>query len=253
VNAEKSDLLQRRGTVPPPARAENETEAGFCFRLPARSAPPLSSRWLHLADGLSSTDADAFSRLMPTLLCGEESATVVFHREGLSGRASEAGQRVLAKLEHEEEVHSLLLSQFRSELPLPGDLAEVRRRARGFFLRIGVAKPSTIFSRIVEIDSAVCIIMHALLAPDAIPAPCVNLRALFGKIRREEATHVRAVQGYLAGLGDEVNRDFAAMVRDSLVEMLRGVADSFEAIRVDPDRLFGRIGDRSRNVLPNPT
>src|SRR5580658_4980716 len=226
-------------------------EAGFsppsplCFERPEQTSGLLSQRQqsVELAAGLSSGAAECFSRLVPALLCGEESAICVFHRESVSARAAEASKRILHKLQREEEVHSLLLARLLTELPTAPDLATLRRRARSFFIRMGVTTPSVVLSRVVEIDSAVCIIMRSVLAPHVTP-DATNLKNLWTRIRREEAEHVRCSQGYLDALGVKAPADSVAVAREGLVEMLSGVADSFEGLGVDADRLFRRIRDR---------
>jgi len=225
----------------------------LCFDRPEASSGILSQRHptVELSAGLTSSAADCVSRLVPALLCGEESAICVFQREGVSPRAAdaaEASRRVLHKIQREEEVHSVLLARLLNELPVAPDLATLRRRSRAFFIRMGVTTPSVVLSRVVEIDSAVCIILHAILAPHVMPG-ALHMKPLWTKIRREEAQHVRSSQAYLDVLGVKTPPDSVALAREGLVELLSGVADSFEGLGVDADRLFRRIRERGRNDL----
>jgi hypothetical protein len=100
-----------------------------------------------------------------------------------------------------------------------------------------------LFSKIVELDSCVCILLGDLLFNSEIPSTARHVRDLLAKIRRDEAGHVRASRSYLAITGG-ADPELADSARESMLKMLSYVGDALELLGTDPDRLFGRISKR---------
>ena len=138
---------------------------GLCFphRVPIalcrRAVAPMHLRVARLKDSLSElseTQVTALGQLLPSLLCGEESAFHVFWREGhrvsnvqISRSEALANQIALEELEHER-----LLQDLRSCCPVPSDVASTLLRTRRFFLRMASRDPAVHFARVAALDSA---------------------------------------------------------------------------------------------------
>jgi hypothetical protein len=236
--------------------------AAVCFALPepANDAAAAGPAWWATApagdgpDGLPAGVAAGLSRVLPALVCGEESAVNVFHREGrrLGAGAWRDVRRALAGIEAEERGHHAMLQWVRGRLPAAPDLAATAARTRWFFRRMQSRDVAVHFARIVELDSAVCRVMHAVGRSDRI-APRRTLRAVFRQIQREESRHVRVSRRRCHDLGltpaaVAADRD---RVRRELVALLAPTADAFDAIGVDPDRLFRSIRGHGIDALPH--
>ena len=96
------------------------------------------------------------------------------------------------------------------------------------------------FARIAALDSSVCIILSSLTRSVS-RAPA--LAELFNRIRRDEARHVKfsRLHAYHLGADRSLLEGVAIRVRAELVTLLYALADSFEDLGVDADRLFCRL------------
>jgi hypothetical protein len=174
------------------------------------------------------------------LLCGEESATCVFERERCgAGIAS----NVLSRIALEEEVHRRLLLRLHKQLPLPPDITTLRRRAAGLYFRLGAESSTGVFSKIVELDSCVCILLNELILHSDIPREAYNVRRLLSMIRKDESGHVRACRGYLSTAGGAAP-ELADSARNAVAKMMGYAGATLEQLGVDTDRLIGRIRNR---------
>lgn len=196
--------------------------------------------------GLTTRGIEVMSRFVPTLMCGEESATHVFQKEADRVKALDVAvesSRLLRQIAAEEVVHERLLSLLRARLPEPADLHALRRRARFFFFRLASRDPAIHFARIVGLDGGVCITLNSLLQPSSALARAPHACQIWNRIWRDEARHVRISRQHVLDMGisqAKLNQE-AEHARKGLVELLRPLADDFEDMKVDPDRLFGRI------------
>jgi len=195
--------------------------------------------------GMTDVQADACARLATVLLCGEQSAVQIFAAEVQRGAAPRDALHMLRVIELEEQLHERALRAFCNYLPDAADGHALRRRAQRFFLRLGrnddIAKH---FSHIAHLDSAVCKIMrHVENSSIDRVSP---LRRIATQIKNDEARHVAVSRKYarLLGIPTQERDDGAAAINDGLVEMLSPLADSFEIVGVDSDRLFRQIRSR---------
>src|SRR5271169_6033393 len=140
----------------------------ICFRLPDAGPPASPSGPFRLAD----TQAEALSDLLQVFACGEESAALAFAHFGVSP-IEDAARRGLARVAKEELVHERLLRGLRNALPAPAP-------DMGLHL-----------ASIAALDSAVCVILAALLEPDRPLAREPAVTAILRRIHRDEAGHVR--------------------------------------------------------------
>lgn len=201
----------------------------------------------NLLSGLSTQGAEGLSRIVPTMMCGEESAVHVFQKEAIrveNSQAAAAGSSLLLQISAEEAVHERLLQQMRACLPVPDDLASLRRRARYFFFRIASRDPATHFARIVGLDSGVCITLSCMLEPSTALAKAPAASQIWSRIWRDEARHVRISRQHVVDLGIDQAKlvEESRQMRGSYAELLvLPLSDDFERMGVDPDRLYRRI------------
>jgi len=201
------------------------------------------------ADGV----AEALGALLPSMLCGEESAVRVFYNEGdrVGADLFNAGSRTLLRIAAEEEHHERLLRLLEEQTPPPGDAGAGRTRARRYFMSLHCRDIGEHFSRIAALDSGVCLIMHDLTRPASPLGGVATVRRMLRRIHADEARHVAFSHAYAGFFGVDARRDGASfeLVRRGLVELMRPCGAAFERLGVDPDRLFARLRGR-RMVAP---
>ena len=199
---------------------------------------------------LTDREIEALSRFLPSLLCGEESAVVIFAHEGRRlDRAQQARIGAsMRRLSLEEERHEILLTKLMDWMPTPDDRDEIHARAQKFFIGLGFASasPEERLAHISALDGCVSLTLGAMCKNSNLHRSDAFLR-IVNRIRQDEARHVRICRGHLEELGvDASARDAAGeTVRERFVELMSPVADSFDALGMDADRLFGRIGNGS--------
>ena len=169
--------------------------------------------------------------------CGEESAAIAFGQ--LAGSRADAATRdALSVIAAEEAAHEELLRGLRSSLPDPARDRERRRALFRFYHGLAQDDLGRHLGGIAALDSAVCTIV-ALLRAHAPLAREPRVAAAFGRIRREEAGHVRLSRSLareLAGRGALAAA--AERTRLGLVELLSLRGAAFDVLGADPDRLF---------------
>ena len=209
----------------------------ICFRLPdaGPAASPVGP--FRLGD----TQAEALSELLQVLACGEESAALAFAHLGGSP-LEDAARRGLARVAEEELIHERLLRGMRAALPAPAPDRELRRALPRFYH--GIAQPDIglHLASIAALDSAVCVILAALLEPDRVLAREPEIATILRRIHRDEGGHVRLARRLATVL---VDRDpigaVAENARRGLADLLARRGAEFERLNVDAGRLFARI------------
>jgi hypothetical protein len=181
------------------------------------------------------------------MVCGEESAVLVFHNEFRRAPADlfADSHTTLARISEEEAAHEQVLRSLASVLPEAAHEQRVRRMARRFFAGLHTPRIGDHFSRIAWLDSGVCIIFARLLASPAIKSAHPLSQSL-RRILREEGSHVAFSRHYANHLGMDSLRDRESFlrVRGGLVHLLEPCADAFETLEVDADRLFAALRRR---------
>jgi hypothetical protein len=209
-----------------------------CFRL--ANAVPAASRpqSLRLADA----KAEALSELLQVFACGEESAVLAF--ADLEGSPIEdAARRGLARIAGEELIHEGLLRGLRAALPAPARDKDLRSALIRFFHGIAQADIGRHLAAIAALDSAVCLILAALLQPGRAIAEEPAIASIFRRIHRDEAKHVRLARRIAAELcRKEVIGAVAESTRSSLVGALARRGAAFERLDIDAEHLFLRLG-----------
>jgi len=211
-----------------------------CFRLDAAPAPPAATRFM-----LPPAQQAALAELLQVLACGEESAALAFAH--LAGNA--AARQALLQVAADERGHERLLRGMRLALPAPAADPALRRALMRFYHGLSDDKSGLHFASIVALDSAVCIILGALLAPRRPLAGEPAVAAVLSRIRGDEARHVRLTRD-LAAPAAPAARERAAETRSGLVVLIARRAEAFDALQVDPDRLFRRLADVPAGLLP---
>lgn len=186
----------------------------------------------------------AAARILGVLVCAEESAINVFHHEceRLDREQLLSNQRALREIETEERVHNWLIHQARAYYPEPEDIGSIRRRTRRLFMRVASRDLATHFARLTGLDSGVCISLSALLGSKKVRG-VEGFARLLKHIRHDEASHVKKSRDHAMSLGFDKNNfhECYELTRTGMVDMLTPIASSFEALDVDPDRLFARL------------
>jgi hypothetical protein len=210
----------------------------ICFRL-ADAVPVASLRGpLRLGDA----QAEALSELLQVFACGEESASLAFARLGNS-HLEEVARHALARVAGEELIHERLLRRLRGALPTPAPDRELHHALLRFYHGIAQADIGLHLASIAALDSAVCLILAALLEPDRVLAQEPAANAIFRRIHRDEAGHVRLSRRIAAELaqGDVIGA-VAENARLGLVGILARRGGAVDSLGVDAERLFARIG-----------
>ena len=212
------------------ARGQHADQQFAANRL---SAPPDFSPPM-----LADRECHALADLLPLLGCGEEAAAVAFHRLAERGKFARATRATLQMIGDEERVHDALLAGLAAALAPSGLAAETRTAARHFHIQLGRGSPAAHLARIAAIDAAVCLILARLTARRAALGADPSLTRLFTRIRHDEARHVAVARSIVieGGLAPTL-RDTAAGAREALGKLIAPFGATFEALKVDADRL----------------
>ncbi len=226
--------------------ATQDVPTPVCFRLNSYRLPHWDSA---LELQLSSKHADAAAQLLPVLLCGEESAALVF--DALQEQSAQPQvQATLQGIACDEYRHELLLRQLRDGLPAHEVGPPLRRALQRFFLSMADRDLRKHLARIVALDSAVCALLGALRARGK-PLGCDRtVASLIGLIHRDEARHVRIARELVGQLSAcSRTSDVAIEAREGLIEILKFRAAALDSLQVDPDKIFARLHCLSRGLF----
>lgn len=186
----------------------------------------------------------ALARLVPLLVCGEQSAIAVFHAAAIQHTSRQAHQLRcdFYAIEIDEAGHERVWQALFSTLPEPDKLNRLKRRAQLFFTRLGRAKNiAEHFAQVSQLDAAVGVIMWHLERSALITEP--RMHTLARAIKHDEARHVAVSRRYAGALG--VNREalnqLGEKVRLELHDLLLPEGDALEAIGIDTDAMLKRI------------
>ncbi|MFT5396526.1 MAG: hypothetical protein ACI85N_001725 [Gammaproteobacteria bacterium] len=193
---------------------------------------------------LSHRHEEALARLIPLLLCGEQSAIHVFgvEVERLRGSPWSSSISLLKDIETDEYAHEQALQTLASMLMEPTDLRSIKRKARHFYISLGTtAGMGEHFARISQLDSCVCIIMNAITQCDLGRTHLIV--QLFDHIKKDEARHVSISRKHFLKLGGDrrLFKESNKSIGSKLVTLLATQQDSFEALGIDPDVLFQKL------------
>lgn len=201
-------------------------------------------QYLYGASKISNRHEEALARLIPLLLCGEQSAIHVFGKEveRLRGSTLSTSINLLKDIETDEYAHEQALQVVASSLMEPADIHWIKRKARHFYLSLGnTVGMADHFARISQLDACVCIIMNAITHCDLGKDHLIV--KLFERIKKDEARHVSICRKHFLQLGgDRASfKENRFAVSTKLVKLLMTQADSFEILGIDSDLMFRKM------------
>ena len=202
---------------------------------------------------ISSRHNEALARLMPFLLCGEQSAIQVFGAEVDRLRESGWSKSVdlLKDIESDEYGHEMALRTLSQLLMQPADLGSIKRQAQHFYLKLGnTAGMTEHFARVAQLDACACIIMNEISNSDLGQNSPVS--QLLNRIKKDEARHVNISKKHFLHLGgvESTLKENGHEISEKLVALLRTEADSFESLGVDSDQLFRKLTNARQAANP---
>lgn len=217
-----------------------------CFPLPEASItePPGHPvrGWLNahtnLSAGLTKSQKGALARLVPLLLCGEQSAIHVFNTE-YSRRTD--SQFYLAQIEADERLHEIALQRLLQQLPEYEKLHRLKRQAQLFYARIQQASDNVArhFYTISQLDACVCVLMNAVANSNIKGTAAAGL---FGLIKRDEARHVSIARRHAIRLQTNIyNQPCQFHIHEGLVNLLQQQETAFQMLEIDTRALFQRL------------
>jgi len=198
--------------------------------------------------GLSDKALESLAGIMPLLLCGEQSAVMVFANldkeigpPATSQGLVEEANAVMARISCEEHFHEYMLSHLvralrSDELP---NAREMKRRTKLFFLRLLSNDPVVHLARLSALDSYVARTLSALQCSTSALRPQPTLMRLYNRIRWDEGGHVRVTRDCLAqhGIAHGLLERERELVASAFNTLLDPYLPLLEAIGVDPSKL----------------
>lgn len=236
-----------------------------CFALPQRERDYHDSKyqqWLttfacaSAFENTSITQLTALSRLIPLLLCGEQSANFVFGQEAqrLQTQADCPAQNKaiagLLEIESDEHFHDValqavlkevnrLIAQANNDKPTT---QATNRQAQLFYLQLGKTKNLTEhLAQIFHLDTCVTLIMSAMAKSNL--GANHQVVKLFKLIQKDESKHVHICSEHIRYLGGDMQqlKKQAVPIKTKLVKLLATETDSFNQLGINPEQLFQRI------------
>ena len=189
---------------------------------------------------LADRHADALAKLLPLMVCGEESASMVF--ASMSELALPLPVTPLRSIAADELRHESLLSALRQALPTqPVDL-RLQATLRRFFIGMADRDIGKHFARIVALDSAVCVLLGELRRGGRPLAGDMATDAVLRRIHGDEGRHVRIARQFAGAMISKTCAiDAAFGAREGLAQLMEHRADALDALQVDPSRMMRRL------------
>lgn len=183
--------------------------------------------------------------LIPLLLCGEQSAQLVFNQQ-INQLAEHTQQhpiiKTLIEVEHDELMHDMALQSVLSQLSQAKPDQRSQRLGQRFYSHLGrVDSLAQQFVRISVLDSCVTLIMqqfeHCRLGKQH------PFAQLCGLIKKDEAKHVYISKHYAKSLGAtaELFANEKHYIHTQLQQLLSQRDRQFELLAIDLDKLFKQI------------
>ncbi|WP_261836493.1 hypothetical protein [Vibrio ishigakensis] len=190
----------------------------------------------------SEAQAAALSRLLPLLVCGEQSSQWVFYNESqrqkvhsIETNAQDDFERIVL----DEKYHEEALECVRSQLAEPVDILAIKRRSQRFFTSLGARKTiEEHFAQIACLDALVCKLM--LFIEKGHLAPQHPFVLLCRAIKQDEARHVSVSKRHALTLGYDKSKwkEMDAVISRRLFELLNTEQAAFSEIGVQLDDIF---------------
>lgn len=189
-------------------------------------------------DELSEPEQHALARVIPLLLCGEQSASFVFGQENERLSAENVHLADLKQIEQDELIHERGLQFLHERLPLPEDLNRIKRQSQIFYGAISkqTNNLATHFLLISELDACVCKVLNHV-GSSSLKNTAIG--ELFTLIKKDEARHVLIAKRHAQTLGAASTNEYS--VGSSLVELLQTQHQAFLTLQIDAEELYRQI------------
>lgn len=190
--------------------------------------------------------AQGLADLLPTLLCGEASAEMVFTQtiKAFSSTYFPDLYHELCRIVSDEKRHGEQLFILSQHLPSPNKRGTAKHAVR--FLRSLASEDLRIhLARLSAIDIGVCIVLALVCRAQPVAENDYVCR-LLTLIRRDEGRHVRVTRrcAEVLGLDATIERKEKIHVLNAFSALLSRQDAAFIAIGVDPDQLRARFKER---------
>ncbi|USD67907.1 hypothetical protein [Vibrio sp. SCSIO 43136] len=183
----------------------------------------------------------ALARLLPLLICGEQSSQWVFHneRERLIAQGQQESVEAFEEIVADEQYHEVALEAVMNKLPQPKDITSIKRRSQRFYTLLG--RQETLgdhFAQIACLDALVCQIMK-VMEKSALGADH-PFTLLCRAIKQDEAKHVSIAKKHAKKLGFDRSEwhQFQHNVALKLRVLLESEQQAFSVLNVDLDDIF---------------
>jgi len=187
------------------------------------------------------------AHLIPLLLCGEQSAQLVFNQEitRLFSQATAENQSMinsLIEVEEDESRHDQALQWILQHLPIVPSQKKIQGQARLFYAKLGRGEGRCQhFIKIAVLDACVTQIMHEF--EHSLLGASHPFAVLCGLIKKDEAKHVYVAKHYAQALGatPSMFKSEQVAVCKSLHKLLSSQNQHFAALGVDLTRVFNAL------------
>ena len=188
---------------------------------------------------LDAIAAQGLADLLPTLLCGEASAEMVFTHaiKAFPSKKFPELHDALCRIVADEKRHGDELFNLSHYLPSPSKRATAKHAVR-FLRSLASDNLSIHLARLSAIDIGVCIVL-ALVCRAPLIIKNDYICRLLTLIRRDEGRHVRVTRrcAEVLGLDVAIEKKEKIQVLNAFSELLSRQDDAFIAIGVDPEQL----------------
>ena len=196
--------------------------------------------------GLDAVAAQGLADLLPTLLCGEASAEMVFTHaiKAFPSKKFPELHDALCRIVADEKRHGDELINLSHYLPSPIKRATAKHAVR-FLRSLASDNLSIHLARVSAIDIGVCIVLALVCrAPPIIKNDYIC--RLLTLIRRDEGRHVRVTRrcAEVLGLDIAIETKEKIQVLNTFSQLLSRQDDAFKAIGVDPEQLRAHFKKR---------
>ncbi|UPW19517.1 hypothetical protein M0C34_04360 [Agarivorans sp. TSD2052] len=206
----------------------------------AKWAQHYAKQGVHFND----THSEALALLMPLLLCGEQSAQLVFQQQAkvLAPQVCKSSINALNEVEADEAWHDEALQWVFAQLPVLTEQHQIRRAAQRFYSGLGRSESlQQQFIRIASLDACVTQLMQMMERGTIGSQHPFSL--LCGLIKKDEAKHVYVSKYFAKHLGASV-ADIAEerlLILQQLMTLLGRQANQFEVLGVDLEVLQKKL------------
>lgn len=183
----------------------------------------------------------ALSRLLPLLVCGEQSSQWVFYNESQRDlpQTLASAQSDFERIVADEQYHEDALEFVQSQLEQPSDVVAIKRRSQRFFASLGSRNTfEEHFAQIACLDALVCKIMLSLEKGRLDSHHPFVL--LCRSIKQDEARHVTAAKKHALALGyDRAKwRALNTLISQKLFKLLSTEREAFETLGITLEHIF---------------